>query len=38
MAEKAKRSSIGAPLDRSTKLGPVVSKDQYDRVSTSTSP
>ncbi len=33
MAEKAKTIRIGAPMDRSTKLGPVVSKDQYDRVS-----
>src|SRR5271168_868681 len=32
MAEKAKTIRIGAPLDRATKLGPVVSKDQYDRV------
>jgi betaine-aldehyde dehydrogenase len=32
MAEKAKTIRIGAPMDRSTKLGPVVSKDQYDRV------
>jgi betaine-aldehyde dehydrogenase len=33
MAEKAKTIRIGAPMDRATKLGPVVSKDQYDRVS-----
>ena len=32
MAEKAKTIRIGAPMDRETKLGPVVSKDQYDRV------
>jgi len=32
MAEKAKTIRIGAPMDRATKLGPVVSKDQYDRV------
>jgi betaine-aldehyde dehydrogenase len=32
MAEKAKTIRIGAPLDRATKLGPVVSKEQYERV------
>jgi betaine-aldehyde dehydrogenase len=32
MVEKAKRIKLGAPLDRSTKMGPLVSKDQYDRV------
>ncbi len=32
MAEKAKKIKLGAPLDRDTKMGPVVSKDQYDRV------
>src|SRR5246500_3511064 len=32
MVEKAKRITLGAPLDRSTKMGPLVSKDQYDRV------
>ena len=32
MAEKAKRITLGAPLDRATKMGPLVSKDQYDRV------
>ena len=32
MAEKAKRVTLGAPLDRATKMGPLVSKDQYDRV------
>lgn len=32
MAEKARTIRIGAPLSRETKLGPVVSKDQYDRV------
>jgi betaine-aldehyde dehydrogenase len=32
MAEKAKTIRIGAPMDRETKMGPVVSKDQYDRV------
>ncbi len=33
MAEKAKRIQLGAPLDRGTKMGPLVSKEQYDRVS-----
>lgn len=33
MAEKAKTIKIGPPLDRSSKMGPVVSKEQYDRVS-----
>src|SRR5579864_8600754 len=32
MAEKAKKIKIGPPLDRETKMGPLVSKDQYDRV------
>src|SRR5690349_24116765 len=32
MTEKAKRIKLGAPLDRDTKMGPLVSKDQYDRV------
>jgi betaine-aldehyde dehydrogenase len=32
MAEKAKNIKLGAPLDRDTKMGPLVSKDQYDRV------
>ncbi len=32
MAEKAKKIKLGAPLDRDTKMGPLVSKDQYDRV------
>ena len=32
MAEKAKTIKLGAPLDRDTKMGPLVSKDQYDRV------
>jgi betaine-aldehyde dehydrogenase len=32
MAEKAKTIRIGAPMDRTTKLGPVVSKEQYERV------
>jgi betaine-aldehyde dehydrogenase len=32
MAAKAKTIRIGAPMDRETKMGPVVSKEQYDRV------
>jgi betaine-aldehyde dehydrogenase len=32
MAEKAKYIRLGPPLERETKMGPVVSKDQYDRV------
>jgi len=32
MAEKAKKIKLGAPLDRDTKMGPLVSKEQYDRV------
>src|SRR5467141_2763305 len=33
MTTKAKRIKLGAPLDRETKMGPLVSKQQYDRVS-----
>jgi betaine-aldehyde dehydrogenase len=33
MAEKAKRIKLGAPLERDTKMGPLVSKEQYERVS-----
>jgi betaine-aldehyde dehydrogenase len=33
MTEKAKRIKLGAPLDRATKMGPLVSKEHYDRVS-----
>src|ERR1700680_2404628 len=33
MTERAKRIQLGAPLDLSTKMGPLVSKEQYDRVS-----
>src|SRR3984893_16103013 len=33
MTEKAKTIKLGPPLDRSTKMGPLVSKEQYDRVS-----
>jgi betaine-aldehyde dehydrogenase len=32
MAAKAKVIKVGAPLDRATKMGPLVSKEQYDRV------
>src|SRR3989441_11409511 len=32
MTEKAKRIKLGAPLDRETKMGPLVSREQYDRV------
>ncbi len=32
MADKASKIKLGAPLDRDTKMGPLVSKDQYDRV------
>src|ERR1700745_2709420 len=32
MVEKAKNIRLGAPLDRDTKMGPLVSKEQYDRV------
>src|SRR5262245_34070149 len=31
--EKAKRSTLRAPMERETKMGPLVSKEQYDRVS-----
>jgi betaine-aldehyde dehydrogenase len=33
MTEKAKRVTLGPPLARETKMGPLVSKEQYDRVS-----
>ena len=32
MTEKTKRIKLGPPLDRNTKMGPLVSKDQYERV------
>jgi betaine-aldehyde dehydrogenase len=32
MAAKAKTIRLGAPLERETKMGPLVSKEQYDRV------
>src|SRR3954453_23698677 len=32
MAEKARNIKLGPPLERETKMGPVISKDQYERV------
>ncbi len=32
MIEKAKKVKLGPPLDRETKMGPLVSKEQYQRV------
>ena len=32
MTEKAKKIKLGSPLDRATKMGPLVSKEQYERV------
>ena len=32
MTEKSKKIKLGPPLERETKMGPVVSKEQYDRV------
>lgn len=32
MSEKAKKIKLGPPLDRETKMGALVSKEQYDRV------
>ena len=32
MTEKAKKVKLGPPLDRETKMGPLVSKEQYERV------
>lgn len=32
LAEKTKGIQLGAPLDRKTKMGPLVSKEQYERV------
>ena len=32
MTEKAKHIKLGPPLERDTKMGPLVSKEQYDRV------
>jgi betaine-aldehyde dehydrogenase len=33
MTERAKKIKLGPPLERETKMGPLVSKEQYDRVS-----
>ena len=33
MTEKAKRIRLGPPLERETKMGPLVSKEHYERVS-----
>jgi betaine-aldehyde dehydrogenase len=32
MVEKSKRIRLGPPLDRETKMGPLVSKEQFERV------
>jgi betaine-aldehyde dehydrogenase len=32
MTEKARNIRLGAPLDRDTKMGPLVSREQYERV------
>jgi betaine-aldehyde dehydrogenase len=32
MVEKAKRITVGPPLDPETKMGPLVSREQFDRV------
>jgi betaine-aldehyde dehydrogenase len=32
MTEKARRIKLGPPLERDTKMGPLVSKEQYERV------
>jgi betaine-aldehyde dehydrogenase len=32
MTEKAKHIKLGPPLDRDTKMGPLISKEQYERV------
>ena len=32
MTEKAKRIRLGPPLERETKMGPLVSREQYERV------
>ena len=32
MTEKARRIRLGPPLERETKMGPLVSKEQYERV------
>jgi betaine-aldehyde dehydrogenase len=32
MAEKARTITVGSPMDRRTKMGPLVSREQFDRV------
>ena len=32
LTEKARKVKLGAPLDRETKMGPLVSREQYERV------
>jgi betaine-aldehyde dehydrogenase len=32
MVERARRIKLGPPLDRATKMGPLISREQYDRV------
>jgi betaine-aldehyde dehydrogenase len=32
MAEKSKKITLGPPMDRATKMGPLISQEQYDRV------
>lgn len=32
ISEKARRINLGPPLDRNTKMGPLVSREQYERV------
>ena len=32
LAEKSKRITLGPPMDRATKMGPLISKEQYGRV------
>jgi len=32
MVEKARSIKVGPPLDRETKMGPLISREQYDRV------
>ncbi len=32
LAERSKNITLGPPLDRATKMGPLISREQYDRV------
>jgi betaine-aldehyde dehydrogenase len=32
MVEKARSITVGAPMDRATKMGPLISREQFDRV------